>query len=444
MNSKVWPKVRLGEISLLITKGTTPTTLGYEFVEQGINFVKSESITFDGQIDMTKFAFIDETTHQALSRSILSEGDVLFSMAGVFLGKTAIVPKSILPANTNQAVGIIRLDCTKAEPRFIDYYLRNKSYNNFINNLVAQSAQPNINLAEIKNLPIILPSLPEQRAIAHTLGTLDDKIELNRGMNETLEAMARAIFKSWFVDFDPVRAKAEGRQPAGVDAETAALFPDSFEDSAIGKIPKGWTAARLSEVARVNERSITKDYHFKVIEYIDISSVNAGRLENTTAYSIEEAPSRAKRLVKHGDTIWSTVRPNRKSYLFIHSPRENLVVSTGFAVLTPCSIPSSYLYAWVTTEEFVDYLAYNADGSAYPAVLPGRFADALILLPPSSLLDEFERQAGVLRDRIANNERESHTLAALRDTLLPKLMSGEVRVATQDADQFIEAGARAV
>ena len=146
-----WNKMRLSEICVLITKGTTPTTLGYKFAERGVNFVKSESISFDGRIDTSKFAFIDEATHQGLSRSIIAENDILFSMAGVYLGKTAVVPKEILPANSNQAVGIIRLDKSKAEPRFIDYFIRNKSYNLFLNNLVSQSAQPNFNLTEIRN-----------------------------------------------------------------------------------------------------------------------------------------------------------------------------------------------------------------------------------------------------------------------------------------------------
>ena len=132
-----WDEVRLGELSEVITKGTTPTLLGFRFTATGINYVKSESVTFDGWIDRSKFARIDEETHNALKRSQLKEGDVLFSMAGVYIGKTAVVTKDILPANTNQAVGIVRLDQTRAHPRFIDYFLRNPSYNLFLNNLVA-------------------------------------------------------------------------------------------------------------------------------------------------------------------------------------------------------------------------------------------------------------------------------------------------------------------
>jgi type I restriction enzyme S subunit len=152
-----WSEVPLGDLCEVITKGTTPTSLGYRFTDTGINFIKSESVTFDGWIDDSKFARIDAKTHAALRRSQLKEGDVLFSMAGVYIGKTAVVRKDILPANTNQAVGIIRLNQTRAHPRFIDYFLRNPTYNLFLNNLVSQSAQPNLNLTEIRNLPIELP-----------------------------------------------------------------------------------------------------------------------------------------------------------------------------------------------------------------------------------------------------------------------------------------------
>ena len=189
---------------------------------------------------------------------------------------------------------------------------------------------------------------------------------------------------------------------------------------------------KLGDVIAINERSITKKYQHETIEYIDISSVNNGHLESTTAISLKDSPSRAKRLVKNGDTIWSTVRPNRRSYLFISNPKDNLVVSTGFAVLTPKRVPPSFLYTWVTSDQFIDYLVSNSDGSAYPAVLPERFAEAEILIPPSHILGEFEAIVGLLLARVNHNEEESRTLASLRDTLLPKLMRGEVRVRTAD------------
>lgn len=227
-----WATVPLSELCTRITKGTTPTTLGRPFADRGVNFVKSEAITDDGRIDESTFAFIDSETHEALGRSILAEGDILFSMAGVYLGKTAVVPGSILPANTNQAVGIIRLDQARAVPRFIHYALSSPECRALVRRSVAQSAQPNFNLRDIGNLTVPVLLLPEQRAIAHILGTLDDKIELNGRMNETLEAMAQALFKSWFVDFEPFRDQG-------------------MDDSPMGPIPKGWRVGTLSDLCSV-------------------------------------------------------------------------------------------------------------------------------------------------------------------------------------------------
>jgi type I restriction enzyme S subunit len=279
----------------------------------------------------------------------------------------------------------------------------------------------------IESYVFMRPPLEEQRAIAALLDALDDKIDLNRRMSETLEAMARALFKSWFVDFDPVRAKVGGEQPWSMDAATAALFPDAFEDSELGEIPQGWRAGRLSDVANVNERSIDKRYDHAAIDYIDIASVTRGRLDGTTRYALPDAPGRARRLVADGDTVWSCVRPNRRSYLLIQNPAADLVVSTGFAVLTPKDVGVSYLYLWTTTDDFVEYLTANADGSAYPAVRADRFEAARLLIPSDAVLDAFEGHVRPWLRRVDANVRECATLGELRDTLLPKLLFGEVR-----------------
>jgi type I restriction enzyme S subunit len=258
--------------------------------------------------------------------------------------------------------------------------------------------------ADIPRFRLSIPPLSLQERISDILGTLDDKIDLNRRTNATLEAVARALFQAWFVDFEPVKAKENG-----------------------------WATKKLGDVVSINERKIARDRAPWEIQYIDISSVTVGRLEGTTKYALHEAPSRAQRLVAYGDTIWSCVRPNRRSYLFIHRPPADLVVSTGFAVLTPKGVAPSYLYAWVTTDEFVDYLTNRADGSAYPAVRPDDFARAEILVPDAQSMQRFEDTVGPMRSLIAQNEQECRTLADLRDTLLPKLMSGEVRVTDIEA-----------
>jgi type I restriction enzyme S subunit len=263
-----------------------------------------------------------------------------------------------------------------------------------------------------------LPPLEEQRAISSILASLDEKIELNHKMNTTLEQIARKLFKRWFVDFE-----FHGKEREPLESSLGAM-----RDSNIRVMPKEWDVKRLGDVATINAKKIRKDYPFETIEYVDISSVKAGYLLNTTRYELKDAPSRAQMLVSNGDTIWSAVRPNRKSFLFINNPPANLVVSTGFVVLTPDKIRPYYLYYWVTTDEFVNYLSSNADGSAYPAVRPYHFTEALIVVPDEYHLNLFEQSVEPLRNKITKNERENSILCDIRDMLMPGLMSGLLAV----------------
>ena len=286
--------------------------------------------------------------------------------------------------------------------------------------------------SELRKVQLPIPPVTEQRAIAHILGALDDKIELNRRMNETLEAMARAIFKSWFVDFDPVRAKAEDRQPFGMDAATAALFPDSFEDSALGTIPKGWRCATLAGFASLNPEIWTKQTPPDHIEYVDLSNVKWGKIETTAAYAWGEAPSRAQRVLREGDTILGTVRPGNGSYALISE--EGLTGSTGFAVLRPRkSTCREAVYLVATASGNIERLAHLADGAAYPAVRPDAVAATDFVAPASPILDCFSTASAPMLNKIAANNRESRALAAIRDELLPKLISGAIRVNGQSA-----------
>jgi len=307
-----WPTGRLREISELITKGTTPTTLGMSFVGNGVNYIKSESITPDGFIDRSKFAFIDQATHEALKRSQIKPYDLLFSMAGIYLGKTALVSPNLVPANTNQAVAIIRLDKGQADPQFVGYSLRNPRFNAYVNNLVGQSAQPNINLTEIGNLEIALPSIDEQRAIAHILGTLDDKIELNRRMNGTLEAMARAIFKSWFVDFDPVRAKASGEPPESIcrrlhlTPDLLALFPDRFRDSELGEIPEEWEVKPLDNIANyLNGLALQKFPPESETDWLPVIKIAQLKKGDSTGADRASTNLKPEYIVDDGDVLFS-------------------------------------------------------------------------------------------------------------------------------------------
>lgn len=436
-----WRECVLADVSRVITKGTTPVTYGHSYTVAGVNFVKSESITFDGWIDESKFARIAQSTHDALARSQLDPGDVLFSMAGVYIGKTAVVPRHILPANCNQAVGIIRLDPQQADARFVAFFLRNPAYNQFVNNLVAQSAQPNLNLSEIRRLPISLPPLTEQRAIAHILGTLDDRIELNRRMNETLEAMARALFKSWFVDFDPVRAKLEGRKPAGMDKDTAALFPDSFEDSELGQIPRGWSVKPISDVTfRVTKGDTPRSDAIQSASpgdpLIPMLRVNAiterGEILIDKAEFIPKSIhlGKSRRSILEANDILYTNAGTIGRVAFVEGDLLPANTNQAIAIVrpNPAIVPPAFLFTLMRQPEFQEPLHCNVVHAVQANLALGKISAARAVFPPSKTLARLFEPIGLCVNMICQNRRESRSLAALRDALLPKLLSGELRV----------------
>lgn len=201
-----------------------------------------------------------------------------------------------------------------------------------------------------------------------------------------------------------------------------------MEESELGPKPEGWDFVKLSSVAKVNESNIKKGHAPWEINYIDISSVSTGKIENIQQIEFSDAPSRARRIVKHGDIIWSTVRPNRRSYSIVLNPRPNLVVSTGFVVISAKHVPYTYLYHALTTDEFADYLTNNATGSAYPAVNASDFKNALVLYPPQELLEKLHTIISDIFDQKQNLLRKNDVLRRTRDLLIPKLISGQIDV----------------
>jgi len=394
MSLSSWKRTRLGDCGQWYSGGT-PNTAVADYWDGDIPWVTASSL----------HDFYITTSERKLTMLGLENGSrlvpqntILFVVRGMSLKSEFRVGIARRPVAFGQDCKAIIARAGIA-PVFLANVLRAKA--NEILGLVDEASHGTgrLQTSALSKLEIPVPPLEEQEAIACFVEAFDDKIDLNRRMNATLEAMARALFQAWFVDFEPVRAKE-----------------------------KGWRTETLGQVASINEGKVGKDFPHTEIQYIDISSVSAGRLEGTTRVSWNDAPSRAQRLVQDGDTIWSCVRPNRRSFLYIDEPAGDVVVSTGFAVLRPRTVTPSFLYSWVTTDEFVDYLSNNADGSAYPAVRPDDFARAEILVPDTETLNKFEDIVGPKRKLIAQNERESRTLGELRDALLPKLMSGEVRV----------------
>jgi type I restriction enzyme S subunit len=345
------------------------------------------------------------------------------------VGQVFYIKEDFWPHNT----ALFVKDFKGNDAHFISFLLRTIDFNSCSD----KSGVPGVNRNHLHLIKVRIPPLDEQQAIARILGTLDNKIELNRRMNEMLEAMARSLFKSWFVDFDPVHARAENRQPAGMDAATAALFPSSFEESPLGLIPKRWRVSTLSEVAEINSWTLNKRDELERVEYIEISEVMRGDVLNVQAFTRGQEPSRARRRLRHGDTVISTVRPDRGSYFLCLNPSPCLIASTGFAVFTPTKAPWSFVHAAATQPDIFPFLGRLADGGAYPAISPEAICKWEIAIPAESqLIAKYDALCAPLFQLSAANRVNSCTLAALRDALLPKLLSGEIRV--REAEREVE------
>ena len=291
------------------------------------------------------------------------------------------------------------------------------------------------------NWQIPLPSLPEQRAIAHILGTLDDKIELNQRMNETLEEMAWALFKSWFVDFDPVRAKMEGRD-IGLPLDVAALFPDRLVDSESGKIPEGWIAGNLGSYVEFQNGYAFKsvDWQNNGVPVVKIGSVKPGLVDltATSCVSPETVVGLERFKLNPGDIlVGMTGYPGETGLVPIHDPHPYLNQRVG-RISVPQDHPENYawVYAQVRSQSFKRHAEARAHGSAQANVSGRALLEYPVVFPGKALLKHYSNFATPLISRYLANDAESRTLANLRDTLLPKLTSGQLRV--QGAERSVE------
>jgi type I restriction enzyme S subunit len=279
-------------------------------------------------------------------------------------------------------------------------------------------------------LRVLLPPLPEQRAIAHILGTLDDKIELNRRMSETLEQMARALFKSWFVDFEPVRAKMEGRwrrgqSLPGLPAHLYDLFPNRLVDSELGEIPEGWEVGRLGDVADNPRRSIQPNSILPNTPYIALEHMPR-RCIALFDWGIADSLESNKFEFRKGEILFGKLRP------YFHkvgvAPVDG-VCSTDIVVVAPKgTVWFGFVLGHVSSVEFVEYTNAGSTGTKMPRTSWADMARYELVLPPEPIAEAFTDLIQPLIERIITVIHESRTLAALRDALLPKLIRGEIRV----------------
>jgi len=340
---------------------------------------------------------------------ILDEGDLLVAMteqmAGL-LGSSAWIPEGGRLLHNQRLGRVVDLDGRRLNKRFLYYLFNTRDVRSQISATATGGKVRHTAPERIAQVVFHRPPLDTQERIAQVLSAYDDLIENNRRQMALLEDAARQIYREWFVRL---------------------RFPGHEHTRVTNGLPEGWNRKTLADVAAVNRESLPSSYDGE-IDYIDISSVTPGSIDETTRYDFKDAPSRARRVVKHGDIIWSCVRPNRRSYAVIWQPPPHLVASTGFSVITPTGLPTSFLLHATTTDSFIGYLENHARGAAYPAVIAGDFERAEIVAPPESLVAAFNDQVEPMLSQTNTLRQQNQRLRAARDLLLPRLMSGEVAV----------------
>jgi type I restriction enzyme S subunit len=360
-------------------------------------------------------------------------GEALTSGPTVIIGRKGTVgavhysPNPCWPIDTTFYV----VDPDPDVLRFKYYLLKSLD----LEHMNADSAVPGLNRDAAHALKISVPPLPEQRAIAHILGTLDDKIELNRRMSETLEAMARALFKAWFVDFEPVRAKTEGRwrrgqSLPGLPAHLYDLFPDRLVDSELGEIPEGWGVDQIGNHFRVTMGQSPPGNTYN--EKGDGLPFYQGRVDFGFRFPTRRVFCTAPtRLAEAGDTLVTVRAPVGDSNMAL----ERCCIGRGVAAVRHASGAVSYTYYFVRSLKSV-FESFEAEGTVFGAITKDAFLSIKCVVPPTELVQRFEQLCRPIDEKIERAERESRTLAALRDALLPKLIRGEIRV--KDAERFLE------
>ena len=370
-------------------------------------------------------------------RLLLEDGDLLFARQSLVLegaGKCSIFLRDDEPVTFESHVTRVRLDHKKAYPSYYFYYLQSHQGRSAIRSIVEQGAGASgIRASDLAKLEVQWRPLPEQHAIAHILGTLDDKIELNRRMNETLEAMARALFKSWFVDFDPVRAKMADRD-TGLPKHLADLFPDRFVESELGLIPEGWKVGTLGNVLFQRVERCVASEETASRPYVPIDCISPRSLFLAESKPGEEAKSSLTKFYRW-DLIFGAMRPYYHKVCI--APFDGTTRTTAFVLYPKRKHDFAFAALLLHDPDTIDFASRNSTGSTIPyAVWTDSLEAMATIIPTSDVLKAFNDTVRPFLMRIPQPYYESRTLATLRDTLLPELISRDLRL--KDAETFLE------
>lgn len=429
-----WKPVALEDLAADITVGFVGS-MASEYRETGVPFLRTLNLT-PLRIVKDNLKFVSQEFHARIKKSALSPGDVVIARTGK-PGTCAVIPDWLTDANCSDLV-IVRCG-PLLNNHFLAYYVNTLAGHHIAAHTVG-AVQQHFNVGSARQMEINLPSLAEQEEIVQTLGALDNKITLLRETNATLEAIAQALFKSWFVDFDPVRAKAEGRDPEGVPPEVADLFPSEFEDSELGLIPKGWAVRKIEQIAeRVGMGPFGSNIKVSTYTNAGIPVINGQNLKGTLLdegnfYFISE--QHADRLAGSNVQVGDIVITHRGTIGQVSLiPRgcsfSRYVVSQSqmYLRLKEGESPPSWMIFYLRSPAGQHALLSNAAQVGVPSIARpvSHLKSMRLVIPPRGHFVAFDFIVSSLIDRIAANRSEERSIANVRNTLLPRLMSGKIR-----------------
>jgi len=441
-----WKRVTIGEVSERVAMGPFGSSIKVStFVEKGIPVISGQHLR-GSRLEDNGFNFVSEEHADALKNANVFRGDVVFTHAGN-IGQCAYIPDTSKYSRyvLSQRQFYMRCDRSKVLPEFITCFFKSAEGRHALLANASQTGVPSIArpVTYVRTIEIPLPPLAEQQAIAAVRGALDDKIELNRRMNATVEAMARALFQSWFVDFDPVRAKLDCRDPVALDPAIAAMFPDSFEETELGHIPHGWQVKTIDELAeRVAMGPFGSDIKVSTFVPEGIPVISGQHLRGTLLddsefnyVSFEHADRLKRSNVQRGDVIFTHAGSiGQVAYIPETSRYERYIISQRqfYMRCNRALVSPFYIASYFKTPEGQHRLLANTSSTGVPSISqPVTYLRQLkLVIPPPALLQVFDNLISTIHLKMADNDRQSRTLATLRDTLLPKLLSGEIQTSS--------------
>jgi type I restriction enzyme S subunit len=439
--SSEWIQVTIGDLvgsgEAIVQTGPFGSQLHkHDYVEDGAPIIPTEAIGRGRILDIT-VPRISKEKAEELSRHRLLKDDILFARRGAqATGCSAIVDDRYVGGICGTGALLLRVNSPRVHPHYLSLFLSSNFAFEWLRTYAVGAVMPNLNTAIIKALPFTLPSLAEQKELSTLFSAIDDRIVLLRESNTTLEAIAQALFKSWFIDFDPVRAKAEGREPDGLDAETAGLFPSAFEESTLDSIPKGWQVGAILEIASLLSGGTPKtdrlDYWGGNIAWAsakDVSQSSSSALIRTERTITQKGLSEsATRLIPALATV--VVARGATTGRMVFFGREMAMNQTCYGLTSKIGTPVA-LYCHMKQQ--IDKLVNAAHGSVFDTITTNTFSQSMTVLPPKPLLECYERVAGPLFQKIVAGTEAIDALSSLRDALLPRLISGQLRLPEAEA-----------